>query len=112
MRACPVTAAVFRGVFAADQLPHPSQELPSAYITNCSDSTSGGTHWVAFYQDKPGYIETFDSYGRPLRSYNPNLQSLTEGLKIIQQCQTIQQPASTTQGEDVVLLQQRRKCFF
>ncbi|GAV09143.1 LOW QUALITY PROTEIN: hypothetical protein RvY_18737 [Ramazzottius varieornatus] len=62
MRACSVTAAVFRGVFAADQLPHPSQELPSAYIANCSDSTSGGTHWVAFYQDNPGYIETFDSY--------------------------------------------------
>lgn len=44
-------------------------------------------------------METFDSYGRPLETYNANLQSLTKGLKIIQQCQTIQQPASTTRGQ-------------
>ena len=108
MRSCPVTAPIFRGVFAADQLPSPSQELPAAYIANCSDSTSGGTHWVAFYQDRPGYMKTFDSYGRPLSSYNPHLQSLTEGLKIIQQCQILQQPASTTCGQYALMFVLKR----
>ena len=99
MKTCSVTGAVFKGVFAADQLPTRSQDLPAAYIANCSNSDSGGTHWVAFYQEQADTIETFDSYGRPLALYNPNLQILTDKLKIIHQCQVLQQSASATCGQ-------------
>ena len=95
----PITSPVFRGVFAADQLPVPHYTSPSAYVANCSNADSGGTHWSAFYQDDPSIMEVFDSYGKPLDFYNPHLLSFTHGLQQIRQVQALQQPLSTVCGQ-------------
>ena len=111
LRSNPVTARVFRGVYAADQLPNRDTfELPSAYVANCSDSTSGGTHWIAFYQEVPGIMEVFDSYGQPVSGYNPNLVNFTSGLKIIQQIQQIQQETSAVCGQYALFFIFQRAC--
>ena len=93
-----VTTRSFRGVFAADQLPALDQQFPSSYVANCSNASHGGSHWVAFFQEKPSVIEFFDSYGKPPEFYNSHLANFIRGLKLIRQVQILQQPMSTVCG--------------
>ena len=95
----PITAGCFRGVFAADKLPILSDSLPSAYVANCSDSTSEGTHWIAFFQEKGAVVEIFDSYGQALSVYNPKLMDFVAGKQTLQQTQQLQQELSTVCGQ-------------
>ena len=44
-------------------------------------------------------MEIFDSYGMPLQAYNPNLMLPTQGLRIVQQSQSVQQEFSTVCGQ-------------
>lgn len=101
-----ITKTVFHGVYPADNLPliQDATKLPVAHIANCSDSTSGGTHWVAFYQDRQDRIEVFDSYGKPLEYYNPKLLSFVGNLTVVQQSQQLQQSASTVCGQYCLFL--------
>ena len=62
-------APIFEGVFAADQLPHSSENsLPRAYIANADEISKPGTHWLAIFT-KDYKCEVFDSYGLPLNWY-------------------------------------------
>ena len=101
LQSCSITRSIFRGVFAADELPNLQENtsLPAAYIANCSDATFSGSHWVAFYKDQSDKIDVFDSYGQPLEKYNPTLLESVGKLTIIQQSQQLQQPESTVCGQ-------------
>lgn len=100
-----VTKTVFRGVFPADTLPRLNVTdrvdlLPAAYVANCSNAVDNGSHWIAFYREKPDVIEIFDSYGKPVDTYNKNLLSIIpEGTAIVQQSQQLQQTESTVCGQ-------------
>lgn len=61
----PVTASVFRGVFASDELPLHFSRFPSALICNTDKADLPGTHWVAMYFEERGEGEYFDSFGLP-----------------------------------------------
>lgn len=43
------TKDLFRGVFAADQLPKHVAYFPSLYIVNTDTSQGEGEHWVVLY---------------------------------------------------------------
>ena len=44
------TERVYKGCFAADQLPHPKTlKYPSAFVVNLDPHNFKGTHWVAIY---------------------------------------------------------------
>ena len=52
------------GVYAADTLPiHVG--LPCAVIANTDPKNKPGEHWVAFFIDRNGVCEFFDSFGEP-----------------------------------------------
>lgn len=61
----------FRGVFAADQMSHETENIlrpttPSGIIVNTDPSWRDGQHWVAFYFNQTSThlnIEYFDSFG-------------------------------------------------
>ena len=55
--------SIFRGVFAADQLPIP-QRRPILIIANEQKSSLPGSHWFAIFFDVGGEGEFFDSFGR------------------------------------------------
>ena len=52
---------IFKKVCAFDQLEKPV--FPSAYVINTDPSNEPGENWIAFYFDKRGRGEYFDSYG-------------------------------------------------
>ena len=62
--ATPVTRSVFRGVYAADEVPN-NLPCPAAYVVNADKATEPGSHWVAFYHERPDRLEYFDSFGKP-----------------------------------------------
>jgi len=60
---CPTMKEHFRGVFASDTLPKPTNK-PCSYICNLDPSTKPGSHWVCIYYPKPPQLpEYFDSFG-------------------------------------------------
>jgi len=61
------------GVFSADRLPQ--TYYPCAFIANTDDYSQRGEHWCAFYSDKPGSAEFFDSYGNPPGYYNDRFKT-------------------------------------
>jgi hypothetical protein len=58
-------APLFEGVFAADTLPRRLHKRPALIICNTDPVSKPGEHWVAFYVDKNGDGEFWDSYGMP-----------------------------------------------
>ena len=58
-------APLFEGVFAADTLPRRLHKCPALLICNTDPISKPGTHWVAFFIDKHGVGEYWDSYGMP-----------------------------------------------
>lgn len=59
------TRDLFRGVFAADQLPKFVTTFPSLYVVNTDTSNGAGQHWVVLYFSRNNNTEMFDSYGNP-----------------------------------------------
>lgn len=102
LQANKITNKVFRGVYSADHLPDKDgawNTLPTAYIANCSDASTSGSHWVAFYRENPHVTEVWDSYGKPLEFYNTKLLSILPSSTIVQQSQQLQQTGSTVCGQ-------------
>ena len=63
---------VFRGVYAADQLPRQTED--GGYIVNTDPHDRPGRHWLGLWVDQTT-CQVFDSYGLPLRVYeDPDLQ--------------------------------------
>ena len=96
------TSPLFRGVFAANNLPRIVQH-PCVLIANTDPSNKPGSHWVAFHIDEFGRGEFFDSYGIP-----PIVKMHHEFLS--RQCSTwtynekqLQSPTSDVCGEWVAL---------
>lgn len=63
-------APLFEGVYASDTLPHRLHKSPALLICNTDPISKPGSHWVAFYIDKNGEGEFWDSYGMPPRVTN------------------------------------------
>ena len=61
-----ITNPIFMGCFALDEIPK-RPRYPSCFISNTKPRNHPGEHWVAFYYDKTGFCDFFDSYGQ-----NPN----------------------------------------
>lgn len=80
------------GVFPADILPQTIQRCPFGFIANTDKHTKSGKHWCAFYVEKPGTVEFFDSFGESPGYYNTffplwihkHAQSLKINNKVIQ----------------------------
>lgn len=58
-------APLFEGVFAADTLPQTLRKQPALLVCNTDPISKPGQHWIAFYVDKHGVSEYWDSYGMP-----------------------------------------------
>ena len=61
--------AIYRGVFACDELPDVSTR-PSVIVVNTDPANRPGRHWICIYFDGDGHGEIFDSFGlRPIRVF-------------------------------------------
>lgn len=58
------------GVFSADMLPQTYQRYPFGFIANTDKHSKAGKHWCAFYAERPGTVEFFDSFGENPAYYN------------------------------------------
>ena len=65
----PYVAPYFEGVFASDRLPRQLTLYPSAVVANTDPASEPGKHWIAFYFDRHGHLDYFDSYGLPPTVY-------------------------------------------
>lgn len=54
---------IFKGVYAACDIPVKHNKLPSAYVVNTDNCSLPGTHWVALLIRADGVVEYFDSFG-------------------------------------------------
>lgn len=63
-----VTRDKFDGIYSRDTLKDIFVR-PKFIICNTDYSYNKGKHWVAFYFDKKGNVEFFDSLGKPLKHY-------------------------------------------
>lgn len=64
LQSCSETRRYFKGVYAANQLPHTILERPAVIIANLEEDFLPGSHWVAFYL--PEFVqgvEYFDCLG-------------------------------------------------
>jgi hypothetical protein len=96
------TIPLFRGVFAADNLPRIVQN-PCVLIANTDPINKSGSHWISIHIDEFGRGEFFDSYGIP-----PIVKTHHEFLS--RQCTTwtynevqLQSPISDVCGEYAAL---------
>ena len=62
------------GVYASNDIPKKKYPLPYGLIVNTDPHHPPGKHWVAFYIDERGLLETFDSYGIPPSLYSPLME--------------------------------------
>ena len=90
----PITRSIFRGVYSSDTVPV-FATYPSGCVVNTDPAGQPGTHWVALYQEKPGVMETFDSFGKDFSSYNINLPP----CRLVTQCHQLQSDISTVCGQ-------------
>ena len=88
-----VTSPSFQGVFAADQVPA-SMPIPTSYVVNTDNAVDPGSHWVAFYQERPEVVEFFDSFGKSPSSYR-----LQPPGRVVQQSLQLQSEFSTVCGQ-------------
>ena len=56
--------AIYRGIYACDQLPHVSVR-PSVIVVNTDPSNRPGRHWICMFFHEDGHGEFFDSFGLP-----------------------------------------------
>ena len=56
--------ALYRGVYASDELPTIIRR-PSVIVANTEPASHQGEHWVCLYFDEEGHGEFFDSFGMP-----------------------------------------------
>lgn len=63
------TKNIFLGVYARNELPLIT-EFPACFVFNTEDRNQQGEHWLAFYFNKQGYCDFFDSYGLHPRFYD------------------------------------------
>ena len=63
--------SIYRGVFAADELPEITfDSRPIVIVANTDPKHMPGTHWVCIYFDASNNGEYFDSFGlRPSRNF-------------------------------------------
>jgi hypothetical protein len=94
----PLTANIFRGVWAANEIPPNLENLPAGIVVNTDRNGQPGAHWVAFYQETPEKIEYFDSYGREIHK-NIASSQLLNGKVIIKQDSILQSNISTVCGQ-------------
>ena len=65
----PVLNGNIIGVFAADKLPMQLPSTPFGFIANTDIHTKPGKHWCAFFSNKQGHFDFFDTYGKtPLQN--------------------------------------------
>ena len=62
------------GVYASNDIPKKKYPLPYGLIVNADPHYLPFKHWVAFYIDERGLLETFDSYGIPPSLYSPLME--------------------------------------
>ena len=105
------TAPLFGGVYPADQLPLKITR-PSLFVANTQGSRFPGDHWVAFFFDKHGPAEYFDSYGlKPyVKSHLDFIQR--NSLQWVYNAQELQALGSTVCGQYCVifLMSRARGC--
>ena len=65
----PITSKIFIGVFARDELPIEIKK-PCCFVVNTQARHLPGQHWLAFYFNKEGVCDFFDSYGRSPKIYH------------------------------------------
>ena len=66
MKSWPKTCDQFLGTFAADRLPSVwNQREDRCLVANTEIQSREGRHWVAFFLQRNGHVEYFDSYGLP-----------------------------------------------
>jgi hypothetical protein len=102
-----ITSSLFRGVFACDEVP-PSMALPAAIIVNTDTTQEPGAHWIAFYQEREGEVEYFDSYGKPLTFYGPKVEVLGKDKRVISQAHQLQSNLTTVCGQYCMFFLLRR----
>ena len=62
--------AIYRGVFACDELPV-IDVRPTVIVVNTDPASRPGQHWICVYFDEDGYGEFFDSFGlQPKRVFD------------------------------------------
>ena len=49
LRSHPRTRRIFKGVFAADNVPVSSGDEAACYVVNLDDSDEPGSHWISIY---------------------------------------------------------------
>ena len=54
--------AIYRGIYACDQLPN-SVMRPSVIVVNTDPASRPGHHYICMYFDEDGHGEFFDSFG-------------------------------------------------
>ena len=60
-------------VVAADEMKFPKQYGSVAIIQNTDPRNRKGEHYLLWYSNRPGLVEYFDSFGRPISAY-PHIQ--------------------------------------
>jgi len=76
----PYTKSRFQGVYPSDRLPTKIQCYPAAFVANVDPQGQPGSHWCAFYFDKGGNGEFFDSYGRKPQDLCMNFKHFLENI--------------------------------
>ena len=56
------TPTQYLAVSPREQVPTSFFPYPSGFVAKPDPSSQRGTHWMAFYQESPSYLEFFDSY--------------------------------------------------
>lgn len=103
-----ITKQSFRGVFSCDRISDSLEPFPAGCVVNTDAYGQPGHHWVALYQEKPGVLETFDSYGKNLHFYSPHFDKLFAAYRLISQSHEMQSLDSTVCGQYCIFFLLRR----
>lgn len=77
-------------------------------VINTDSSDEPGSHWIAVFQEIPGTLEIFDSFGRDLHFYGPMMAHLANGKRVISQTLQYQSNLSTVCGQHCMFFMLRR----
>lgn len=93
----PHTLAIYKGVFASNQIPVLYEK--SILIVNVDDSSSPGSHWLTFHIENKDKIQLFDSYGQSPEFYGGNILKYTSMFPIVEwNTVMLQSPTSNVCG--------------
>jgi hypothetical protein len=84
----PYVSLSFLGVFPSDKLPESIDSFPASLVANTDPSNERGEHWVAYYFDRNGSADYFDSYGLP--PCNVNLFAFLVNNGVLYECNDVQ----------------------